>query len=52
GADQFNAGEWIKAGAFAVGFVVPLFDPVFMANSDWDAIEERARECLKAIKNS
>lgn len=51
GADQFNAGEWIKAGAFAVGFVVPLFDPVFMANSDWDAIEERAQQCLSALRN-
>ena len=51
GADQHNAGEWIKAGAFGVGFVTPLFDPKFMANSDWDAIEQRARECLNATRS-
>lgn len=51
GADQHNAGEWIKAGAFAVGFVAPLFEPGFIANSDWDAIEERARQCLLALRS-
>ena len=50
GADQFNAGEWIKAGAFAVGFVAPLFEPGFIAKSNWDAIEQRARECLGSIR--
>lgn len=49
GADHHNAGEWIKAGAFAVGFVAPLFEPGFIANSDWDAIEERAKQCLSAL---
>ena len=51
GADQFNAGEWIKAGAYAVGFVAPLFEPGFIATSDWDGIERRARECLRAVQN-
>lgn len=50
GADQFNAGEWIKAGAFAVGFVASLFEPGFIAKSNWDAIEQRARECLDSIR--
>jgi Entner-Doudoroff aldolase len=49
GADQHNAGDWIKAGAAGVGFVAPLFAPEFMENSDWDAIEQRARDCLRAI---
>lgn len=49
GADHHNAGEWIKAGAFAVGFVAPLFEPGFIANSDWVAIEERAKQCLAAL---
>ncbi len=48
GADQYNAGEWIKAGAFAVGFVAPLFEPAFIADSDWAAIENRAKDCLCA----
>jgi Entner-Doudoroff aldolase len=51
GADQHNAGDWIKAGASGVGFVAPLFDPTFMANSDFDAIEQRARECLAATQS-
>ena len=49
GADQFNAGDWIKAGAFSVGFVAPLFEPGFIANLDWDAIEQRAKDCLGSI---
>jgi len=51
GADQFNAGEWIAAGAFAVGFVAPLFAPGFITGSNWDAIEQRAVECLKAAQS-
>ncbi len=51
GVDQFNAGEGIAAGAFAVGFVAPLFDPDFITASDWDAIEQRAVECLKAAQS-
>ena len=51
GADKFNAGEWIKAGAFAVGFVAPLFEPGMIAKSDWDAIEQRAKECLCSIRD-
>jgi len=39
GVDQHNAGDWIAAGAFAAGFVAP-----------WDAIEERARQCLAAVQ--
>lgn len=50
GADQYNAGDWLRAGAFAVGFVAPLFEPAFMARSDWDAVEQRARECLAALR--
>ena len=51
GADQFNAGEWIAAGAYAVGFVAPLFEPGFIADSNWDAIEQRAAECLRAARS-
>jgi Entner-Doudoroff aldolase len=49
GVDQHNAGEWIAAGAFAVGFVAPLFAPADIAAGRWYAIEERARQCLAAI---
>jgi 2-dehydro-3-deoxyphosphogluconate aldolase/(4S)-4-hydroxy-2-oxoglutarate aldolase len=49
GVDQHNAGDWIAAGAFAVGYVAPLFAPADIAAGRWDAIEERARQCLAAV---
>ncbi len=51
GADQHNAGEWIAAGAFATGFVTPLFVPSDIAAGRWDAIEERAIQCLAAAQS-
>lgn len=50
GVDQHNAGEWIAAGAFAAGFVAPLFVAADIAAGRWDAIEERARHCLAAVQ--
>jgi len=50
GVDEHNAGEWVAAGAYAVGFVATLFDPADIAAGRWDAIEERARRCLRAAQ--
>lgn len=50
GVDHHNAGDWIEAGAFAAGFVAPLFTPEALARGDWDAIEQRAGECLLAVR--
>ncbi len=50
GVNQHNAGKWIAAGAFAAGFVAPLFAPADIAAGRWDAIEERARQCLAALQ--
>ena len=50
GVDERNAGDWIGAGAFAVGFVATLFDPADIAAGRWDAIEARARRCLGATR--
>ena len=52
GVDQHNAGEWIAAGAFGVGFVAPLFVADDIATGRWDAIEERARQCLAALQGN
>lgn len=52
GVDEQNAGDWIAAGAFAVGFVAALFDPADLAAARWDAIEDRARRCLAAAHAS
>jgi len=51
GVDQHNAGEWIAAGAFAAGFVAPLFVPGDIAAERWDVIEERAAQCLAAAQS-
>jgi Entner-Doudoroff aldolase len=50
GVDEHNAGDWIAAGAFAVGFVNTLFEPADVAADRWDAIEARARRCLNATR--
>ena len=50
GVDQHNAGDWIAAGAFAAGFVAPLFTPANIAAGRRDAIEERAQQCLAAVQ--
>jgi len=50
GVDQLNAGDWIAAGAFAAGFVAPLFTPADIAAGRWDTIEERAQQCLAAVQ--
>ncbi len=51
GVDQKNVHEWITAGAYAVGFVAPLFAPDDIAAGRWDAIEERAQQCIAAVKS-
>lgn len=44
-----NAGTYLKAGAFAVGFVGSLFDSADIAAKNWAAIEARARKMLEAV---
>lgn len=50
GVDEHNAGDWIAAGAYAVGFVATLFEPADVMAGRWDAIEDRARRCLAAAR--
>ena len=50
GVDQHNAGAWLGAGAYAVGFVAPLFVAADIAAGRWDAIEERAAKCIAAVQ--
>lgn len=49
GVDEHNAGDWLAAGSFGVGFVATLFVPEDIATGNWDAIEARARRCLAAV---
>ena len=49
GVDRENAAAWLAAGAWAVGFVAPLFDADALAEGRFDQIETRARELLAAV---
>lgn len=50
GVTEGNAADWLAAGAHAIGFVAPLFDPQLVAAGDYEAIEARARRLLAAVK--
>jgi Entner-Doudoroff aldolase len=45
-----NAPAYLRAGAWAVGFVSSLFDPADIAAGRFDAIEARARQMLEAVR--
>ncbi|UCF66951.1 MAG: bifunctional 4-hydroxy-2-oxoglutarate aldolase/2-dehydro-3-deoxy-phosphogluconate aldolase [Acidobacteriota bacterium] len=49
GVDATNAAAFLAAGAFAVGFVNPLFDPADLEQRRFDSIEARARQLLAAV---
>lgn len=46
-----NVASFLKAGAHAVGFVAPLFDPNDMAAGEFGRIEERGRKLLAATRS-
>ncbi len=49
GVTRDNASDWLAAGAHAIGYVAPLFDPELVAARDFDGLERRARELLDAL---
>ena len=49
GVTEANATAWLHAGAYALGFVAPLFDAGDMHAGRFDLIEERARRLLTAV---
>jgi 2-dehydro-3-deoxyphosphogluconate aldolase/(4S)-4-hydroxy-2-oxoglutarate aldolase len=51
GVDEHNAGAWLEAGVFAVGYVAPLFVAYDIQAGNWDAIEARAQRCFRAVKS-
>lgn len=50
GVDADNAADWLAAGAWAAGFVAPLFVADELARGDWAAVERRAGELLAAVR--
>jgi Entner-Doudoroff aldolase len=51
GVEVDNASEWLAAGAFAIGCVRAVFQPDLLAAHAWDAIENRARALLAAVRD-
>lgn len=51
GVDVNNAGEFIKAGATAVGVGGSLIKKDFLANDNYKAIEELAKKYIDEIRN-
>jgi len=49
GVDLDNAGEYLSNGAASVGLVAPLFDPVAIANEDWDQIAKNAEKVMANV---
>jgi Entner-Doudoroff aldolase len=50
GVDPTNAAAWIAAGAWAVGFVAPLFEPDDLEKRRFEVIEDRARKLLDLVR--
>jgi 2-dehydro-3-deoxyphosphogluconate aldolase/(4S)-4-hydroxy-2-oxoglutarate aldolase len=49
GVTRENAGDWIRAGAVAVGVGTALVDPKLVAAGDLAAIRERAQQFVQAV---
>jgi len=50
GVDAANAGEWIQAGAVALGVGGKLVDRAAIKAGDWDTLTARARELIAAVR--
>ena len=50
GVTEANAAEFLRAGAFAVGFVASLFPAEDLAARAFDRIEARARRMVAAVR--
>ncbi|MDQ3813223.1 MAG: bifunctional 4-hydroxy-2-oxoglutarate aldolase/2-dehydro-3-deoxy-phosphogluconate aldolase [Armatimonadota bacterium] len=50
GVDANNAGEWIKAGAVALGVGGKLVDRAAIKAGDWDTLTARASELMQAVR--
>ncbi|RMG98297.1 MAG: 2-dehydro-3-deoxyphosphogluconate aldolase [Deltaproteobacteria bacterium] len=50
GVDEHDVGQWLDAGAYAVGYVRTLFEPDALARRDAGRIAARARTLLAATR--
>lgn len=44
-----NAGDYLRAGAFALGFVNSLFDPELIAKDDFTSIASKAQSMIDTV---
>lgn len=49
GVTPENAADYLRAGACAVGFVNSVFDPKWIAEANWKAIQSRATRALDGV---
>lgn len=52
GVGEAEVRDVLAAGAWAVGFVAPLFDPADLAAGRVERVEERARRLLRAVQDA
>ena len=52
GVTAENTAAWFAAGAYALGFVAPLFDATEVATGQVDLIEQRARTLIQAVTDA
>jgi 2-dehydro-3-deoxyphosphogluconate aldolase/(4S)-4-hydroxy-2-oxoglutarate aldolase len=52
GVDLSNVADWFRAGAFAVGAVSSVLDPLLIQSGDWSALTKRAAEFMAAVRNA
>ena len=52
GVSLTNAGEWIRAGACAVGVGSALVDKTAIAAGDWGALRDNARTLMDSIRSA
>ena len=50
GVNLENGPEYLRQGAFAVGFTASLFEPEDLAERRFERIEERARAMVRAVQ--
>lgn len=50
GVTEENCEEWLTAGAFGLGFVASLFEPMDMAKHRFEAIEARAKRITDKVR--
>ena len=49
GVDETNVAEVLAAGAYAVGFVAPLFNAAELESRNWELVRRRAQRLLAAV---